>query len=89
MRTADEFKRYWPDTPFHVKDKFRQLLKHPTERNQCYVTGYVAALYDCGKISQGMYSFLIGLVDETHIHAASIREEELTTNQGEPQGEEE
>lgn len=32
--------------PVSFRHKLRDYLRHPTERNACYITGYVAALKD-------------------------------------------
>ena len=41
-----EFKKYLADAPLSFHCKLRDYLRHPTERNACYITGYVVALKD-------------------------------------------
>ena len=42
----DEFHKQLADTPLSFRRKLRDYLRRPTERNACYIAGYVAALGD-------------------------------------------
>ena len=43
---VEEFHKQLADAPISFRRKLRDYLRHPTERNACYTTGYVAALED-------------------------------------------
>ena len=42
----DEFHKQLATAPMGFHRKLRDYLRSPTERNACYITGYVAALED-------------------------------------------
>lgn len=42
----EEFHKQLADAPLSFRRRLRDYLRHPTERNACYITGYVAALED-------------------------------------------
>lgn len=42
----EEFHKQLADAPISFRRKLRDYLRHPTERNACYITGHVAALED-------------------------------------------
>ncbi len=42
----EEFHKQLADAPLSFRRKLRDYLRHPTERNACHITGYVAALED-------------------------------------------
>lgn len=39
----------------------RDLLKEPTDRNNCYLVGYISALQETGAITDTDYLYLMGL----------------------------
>ena len=42
----EEFHKQLAAAPLSFRSKLREYLWRPTERNACYITGYVAALFD-------------------------------------------
>lgn len=42
----EEFHKQLADAPISFRRALRDYLRHPTERNACYIAGYVAALED-------------------------------------------
>ena len=42
----NEFHEQLAAAPLSFRSKLRDYLRHPTERNACYITGYVVALKD-------------------------------------------
>ena len=42
----EEFHKQLTDAPLSFHRKLREYLRHPTERNACYIAGYVVALKD-------------------------------------------
>ena len=42
----NEFHEQLAAAPAFFRRNLRNYLRHPTERNTCYITGYVAALED-------------------------------------------
>jgi hypothetical protein len=42
----DEFNKQLAAAPLSFRRRLRDYLRHPTERNACYIAGYVAALGD-------------------------------------------
>jgi len=42
----EEFHKQLADAPLSFRRRLRDYLRHPTERNACHITGYVAALED-------------------------------------------
>ena len=43
---VNEFHKQLADSPMSFRRSLRDYLRHPTERNACYIAGYVAALGD-------------------------------------------
>lgn len=43
---VNEFHKQLADAPLSFRRRLRDYLRHPTERNVCYITGYIAALED-------------------------------------------
>ena len=39
----------------------RKYAKFPTERNECYMTGYITALNESGQMKDEDYSYLLAL----------------------------
>lgn len=39
----------------------RKYAKFPTERNECYMTGYITALEESGQMKHETYSYLLAL----------------------------
>lgn len=39
----------------------REYAKFPTERNECYMTGYITALEESGQMKYETYSYLLAL----------------------------
>ena len=50
---VEEFHKQLADAPISLRRKLRDYLRHPTERNACYITGYVAALEDARLFKTG------------------------------------
>lgn len=41
--------------------RLRDYAKFPTERNECYLTGYITALEESGQMKFEAYSYLLAL----------------------------
>ena len=62
----NEFHKQLADAPLSFRRKLRDYLRHPTERNACYITGYVAALEDARLFKTGdAASYWVTLIERT------------------------
>ena len=63
----DEFHKQLAATPLSFRRKLRDYLRHPTERNACFIMGYVAALEDTHRFktadAAGYWLILIGCTE--------------------------
>ena len=41
--------------------RLREYAKYPTERNECYMTGYITALNESGQLEDETYAYLLAL----------------------------
>jgi len=65
---TEEFNKAWGELSEDGKRAIKTFQRYPTERNNCYTCGYLAALWDAGCISDHeSYTFLLALCD--HIEA--------------------
>ena len=60
--------------------KLRDYAKFPTERNECYMTGYITALNESGQLEYEAYTYLLALCARLRTSEEVLRalEEELT-----------
>ena len=58
------FDEMWARAPRHVHKVIKDFAKYPTERNSCYVTGYLAALDAVGAIDSECYLYLLSLAGQ-------------------------
>ena len=49
----EEFHKQLADAPISFRRKLQEYLRTPTERNACYITGYIAALEDMRLFKDG------------------------------------
>ena len=67
----EEFHKQLAAAPLSFRRKLRDYLRHPTERNACYITGYVAALEDAHLFkTEGAASYWLALVGRTEGNGA-------------------
>jgi hypothetical protein len=59
----DEFRERFVDAPETFRRKLRDYLLHPSERNACFVAGYVAALEDAHLFKTADASYWLTLID--------------------------
>lgn len=57
--------------PVSFRHKLRDYLRHPTERNACYITGYVSALKDMRLFkTEDATSYWLALIDRAKDNTA-------------------
>lgn len=67
----EEFHKQLADAPLSFRRRLRDYLRHPTERNACYTTGYVAALEDARLFKTGdAASYWLALIGRTEGNGA-------------------
>ena len=67
----EEFHKQLAAAPLSFRRKLRDYLRHPTERNACYTTGYVAALEDARLFKTGdAASYWLALIGRTEGNGA-------------------
>ena len=72
---VNEFHKQLADAPISFRRKLRDYLRHPTERNACYITGYIAALEDMRLFKDGdTVCYWLALIDRAEDNAALGRE---------------
>lgn len=59
-----EFDAAWKDIGPRAQRMLKDFAKYPTDRNQSYATGYLAAMFDNSVIRQNSYTFLLALVGQ-------------------------
>ena len=63
---TEEFHEQLASAPLSFRHKLRNYLRHPTERNGCFITGYVVALEDMRLFKDGdAASYWLALIDRT------------------------
>lgn len=71
----NEFHKQLADAPPSFRRRLRDYLRRPTERNACYLTGYVAALGDAHLFKTGnAASYWVALISRTEGNDALGRE---------------
>ena len=60
--------------------RLRDYAKFPTERNECYMTGYITALNESGQMEHETYTYLLALCGRlcTSEEVRNTLKEELT-----------
>lgn len=67
----NEFHKQLADAPLSFRRKLRDYLRHPTERNACYITWYIAALEDARLFkTDGAASYWLALIGRTRDEGA-------------------
>lgn len=61
----EEFHKQLADAPLSFRRRLRDYLRHPTERNACYTTGYVAALEDARLFKTDATSYWLAVIGRT------------------------
>ena len=62
----NEFHEQLAAAPAFFRRNLRDYLRHPTERNACYITGYVVALKDmCLFKTEDAASYWLALISRT------------------------
>lgn len=70
--TNEHFDRAWKDLGGSGQRMLRDFAKHPSDQNQAYATGYVAALYNNSLIRQDNYEYLLALIGQLTTAAQTI-----------------
>ena len=70
---AGQFSEVWGNLPVRVRKVIRDFAQYPTERNKCYVVGYLAAANDSGATDADQHSYLTALVGRLR-HSEVIRD---------------
>lgn len=60
----DEFRGHWAELDGRVKDRLVDFARYPTERNSCYITGYLLGACEGKVITQGQYHYLLALTGQ-------------------------
>ena len=60
--------------------ELRDYARHPSERNECYMTGYITALNESGQMEYETYTYLLALCERlsTSEQLQHALKEELT-----------
>ena len=59
----NEFHEQLAAAPAFFRRNLRNYLRHPTERNACYITGYVAALEDARLLKPATADYWLAVID--------------------------
>ena len=60
----DLFRAAWARLPWRAQYTLRVFAKHPTERNNAYVTGYLGAMRDCQVINANDYTYWLAAIGQ-------------------------
>lgn len=72
---VNEFHKQLAEAPLSFRLRLRNYLRHPTERNACFIAGYVAALKDAHLFKTGnAASYWTALISRTEGNDALGRE---------------
>ena len=55
------FDAAWAEAPLHLKRALKDFAKYPTERNSCFICGYLSAIDNSGVLSSETYTYLLAL----------------------------
>lgn len=70
----NEFHRQLAAAPLRFRRKLREYLRTPTERNACYIAGYIAALEDAHLFkTEDAASYWLALIGRTEGEHALCR----------------
>ena len=73
----------WQALNYAAQTEIRTFVKHPTERNSCYITGYFAALYQHNLLDTDTYCYWLAAIGQIE-NDTSLRETVLSLTRGEP-----
>lgn len=59
------FRRQLAAAPMSFRRKLREYLRTPTERNACYIIGYIAALDDAHLFNEDAASYWLAVIGRT------------------------
>ena len=59
-----------------IKYELDRFVAHPTERNSCYMTGYISAYYQLGSMTREQYTYLLALIPKLE-ESTQVRKEVL------------
>ena len=54
----------WAEAPLHLKRALKDFAKYPTERNSCFISGYLSAMDNSGVLSSETYLYLLALTGQ-------------------------
>lgn len=70
------FDEVWNGLSARVKHELRRFFEHPTERNGCYVFGYICAYSQLYEITRDEYTYLMALIPKVE-ESNQVRKEVL------------
>lgn len=71
---VNEFHKQLADAPLSFRCRLRDYLRYPTERNACYITGYISALKDAHLFkTEDAASYWLALIGRTEGEYALCR----------------
>ena len=75
------FDEVWNKLNKKIRYELSCYFKHPSERNSCYVTGYIAACNQLGALEADSYQYLLALVSRVY-ESGQVRKEVLEWTKG-------
>jgi hypothetical protein len=70
------FDEVWNELHHKVRYEFLCFLDHPTERNSCYVTGYIGAFHQLGALNRDCYTYMLSLIGQVR-ESEQVRKDAL------------
>lgn len=71
--TAEELRAAAERAPYRLLEAIKHLSKFPTQRNQCYATGYVSGCADSGAISCDDCRTWLAVTNNIEVMAPTVR----------------
>ena len=68
-----EFSKMWMAAPAKVCKAFKDFIQYPTERNECYLVGYLVASNDAGWLTDDEHSYFMALSGRVR-HSVAVQD---------------